>query len=469
MICCFSLDLNDIKGGEAMGFYVQALTEPDKVVGQKCIVKVYEVDTLVGKRKETTPDDLLAEFETIIEKGSREQDFYFNLDATKRIDSFPMELPEPEIRNDPKGNPLPVPLKYTPPYFKVFFDSGAPRPAESDMYTILIRSDENEIEMYNYEIGFTIELDGQMIFDARKMVAYVDCTDFLVENCRNAADFIVENHNNNLISKRRCGTHYGNMYPYSFKNETEYLGTIRRINPTAADEYSGKWNNDQKIIFDANNREYGIKMTSCIDFVIDTLETGFQKTTMRHEWEICKKYITSKRSGQELAKGLTEIGWVALYYSPDTVNFYDYDLENIHRSSFEHAKQTKKYGNDGIKPIIPVFDFVINYSPTIYYDDGAIVKKPIKPEKDQFLKVNNLPFAFLLAKYGYHTAILINGKVSEVHWAEGPYVKHLFETEKEFYFRPSRPDNYRIYNSWEWLSGLIVVPRNYWRKATYEF
>lgn len=468
MICCFGLDPNDIDGGEVMGFTVQGLTEPDKVVGKKCIAKLWEIDTLVGKRKETTPDDLLAEFETVIEKGSKKGDFFFNLDKTKRIDAFPANLPAPEYQNDPKGNKLPVPLNYKPPYFKVYFDSGAPRPKDSDLHIILIRSDENEIEAFNYEIGYSVELDGQMIFDGRKIVQYVVCVNILAENCKNAADFIIDNHDN-LIKDRKCGTHYGNMFSYGFKNEADYLKEVARINPDAAEAKKGLWKDADKIMFDDQNHKYGLKMTSCIDFVLETMEIGFTKSLMTPEWNKIKNCISSKKSGQELAKGLTDVGWVALFYTPDSVHFYDLDYDGVHKSSFENAKKNHRYGHEGIKPIIPVFDFVINYSPTTYYEDGSIETNPIKQELDQVNKLKKVPFAFLFAKYGYHTAILTDGKVTEVHWVNGPDITGLFGKDKEFKFQPPSIGSGEDSLTWEWLSGLIVVPRMFWTKPAYTF
>ncbi len=468
MICCFGLDPNDIKGGEVMGFTVQGLSEPGKVVGKKCIVKLWEIDTLVGKRKETTPDDLLAEFETVIMKGSRKNNFFFDLEKTKRIDTFPAGLPAPEYRNDAKGGRLPVPLKYTPPYFEVFFDSGAPRPKDSDLHTILIRSDKNEIELFNHEIGFSVELEGQMIFDARKIVQYVVCANILAENCKNAADFIIDNHIK-LIEGRKCGTHYGNMFSYRYKNENEYLREVARFNSDAAETKKGLWENELKMIFDEQNQRYCIKMTSCIDFVLETMEMGFSKSLMAPEWNKIRRCISNKKSGQELAKGLTDVGWVALFYTPDSIHYYDQDIDGVHKSSFENAKKNRQYGNDGIKPVVPVFDFIINYSPTTYYEDGSVETNPIKRELDQIKKLQDIPFAFLLAKYGYHTALLIKGKVYEVHWDEGPSSKNLIENEKDFYFEPLPPGSTITSTSWEWLSGLIVIPREYWPKATYRF
>jgi len=199
------------------------------------------------------------------------------------------------------------------------------------------------------------------------------------------------------------------------------------------------------------------------------METGFTKSLMTPEWNKIKSCISSKKSGQELGKGLTDVGWVALFYTPDSVHYYDQDFDGVHKSSFENAKKSRRYGNEGIKPIVPVFDFVINYSPTTRYEDGSIETNPIKPELDQMKKLQDVPFAFLLAKHGYHTAMLINGNVYEVHWDKEPDSKILIEKKKEFYFKPLPPGSTDDPTSWEWLSGLIVVPRMFWHKATYRF
>jgi len=454
MICSFILDDNNIKGGETMGLYIHALSDPDKVVGKKCIINIYEVDTLTGKKKETTSDDLLAKFETMI-YGTQEKGFYFNTQETKRIDEFDKELPEPEDCKAPDGRMLPIPLSYKPPYFYLFLDAG--NPTDSETHTILIQSETNEIELFTYEIGFTVELENKIIFDSRKIPAYVECSNLLVDNCVNATNFIIDNHFKHK-DQHLCGTHYGAMFEYRFKNEEEFLKAIIKIDSIAGPKFKGSWDQPYKEIVDKHFEEYKLQMTDCIDFVIRVLELGFTKTTMLNEWLQCKKCLTGKISGQTLAKCLTNLGWVAIYYAPDSSNFYDKDPTKTHAFSYSDALE-HQYGNKQINPIVPVYDLVVNYSPTLKDKDGNVVTNPTIAETDKIKQLMDLPFAFLLAKYGRHTALLIKGKVYEVHWMESCYSDKLFTTDRSFFYDHTD-------KTWDWMSGIIVTPKIFWKKET---
>lgn len=449
--CSFILNDNDIQGGGTMGLYIQDIYDSDKVVDKACTIKIYEVDILLGKKKETTPNDLLAEFESVI-CGSTKEGFYFDANQTKRTDSFNKELPEPEEHATSDGKPLPIPLVYKPVHFYLFLDT---KDSNYETHLILIQGETSEVELFTYEIGFTIEVENKIVFDSRKIPAYVECSNILADNCINAAKFIVENHYAHQ-EKYLCGTHYGSMYPYKFKNEEEYLKAMERINPFLAIRHKGKWDSAFKLLFDKHCLKYKLIMTECIDFVINSLELGFTKSSMKNEWNKCKKHLGGKVSGQTLAKCLTDIGWVAIYYAPDASNFYDKDRKKAHIFGFLDALQYQQYGNNIIKPIIPIHDMCINYSPTTTYIDKNMVMDPTTPELDKINTVMDLPFAFLLARYGAHTALLIKGKVYEVHWTESPYTKLLFDTNRSFLFDHT-PD------TWDWMSGIIVTPKIFWK------
>lgn len=333
MKCSFSIANNDISGGGIMGLVAEGFSDPAQILGQKITIKLYEIDILVGKRKETTADDLIAEFETELVKGSAKDYYYFDPTKTKRIDPFDNTLPKPENRNDPAGNLLPVPLQFVPPYFRFFLDSGSINPASNDLHTVLIRSDSNELEMYIYEIGFTVELGGKIIFDARKMPAYVNCCNLLAKNCENAAEFFRNNH---LESKklRGVGTHFGDHHMYVYKDERAYLemASINRygvIDNAWIQLMSGTvWVQSEKKDFDLLKSKHHLQATSCIGYVLEAMTLGFEKSRMKMEWKKIATYV-KKGMGQWLAKGLTDNGWVALYYNPDVNHPNDNDNEHI--------------------------------------------------------------------------------------------------------------------------------------------
>jgi hypothetical protein len=451
--CSFILDDNDIQGGETMGLYIQEIADPDKMLNKTCIIKIYEVDVLAGKKKETTSDDLLAIFESMICED-KEGKFYFDNNQTRRTDSFDKEFPKPKMCSTSYGKPLPMSPAYKPVHFYLFLDAEE---SKYDTHLILIKSETTEIELFTYEIGFTVEIENKIIYDSRKIPAYIECSNILADNCIKAANFLIEKHNKHK-EQHLCGTHYGSMFPYKFINEGAYIKAMRRVNPSVADKFKGTWDPEYKELFDKHCLEYKLTVTDCIDFVINILEMGFTNSDMKNEWGRCKKHLGSKVSGQTLAKCLTDLGWVAIYYAPDANNFYDKDLNKTHTYSYIDAIQYQQYGNNIIRPIVPLHDMCINYSPTTIYEDNVKVMDPTIPEQDKIEQVMNIPFAFLLAKYGGHVALLIKGKVYEVHWTASPYSDNLFGTSKSFLFDHTT-------DTWNWMSGIIVTPKVFWKKS----
>jgi hypothetical protein len=448
MVCSFVINDNNVLGGDTVGLYVEAISDSGNVIGRECLVKIYEVDTLGKKRNK---DDLLAEFSVVI-FGNQEEGFYFTHKKTKRTDEFENELPEYEHRKSVIGNELPIPLKYTPPYFKLFFDSNED---EKEEFIIIIQNQEDELELGTYEIGFTVELENNIIFDSREIPVYVECHNLLAYNCLNAAKFIIDNHYKHQ-EDHLCGLYHGTMFPYQFKSTKDYIRHARgRISARSIRKYLGEWDEEYKKIFDKHNTRYKIRKTDCFGFVIEALELGFKKTCMEREWKKCMHLLSRKMSGQVLAKYLTDLGWIALYYSPDINNFYDLDLKGVHVRSYLDFLEHSQYGNNHIKPIIPVYDSVINYSPTIEFEDKTPVEDITIKEEDKIKKVMKIPFAFLLAKYGRHTALLSYGQVHEVHWIESCYSDHLFDTKKSFLYDHTS-------DTWDWLSGVIVTPKVFW-------
>jgi hypothetical protein len=453
MVCAFSIKSNSIKGGETLGLYIDALSDSGRVVGRSCIIKVYEMDKSLANGKETTPDDLIAEFTSFI-YGNQEGGFYFSSRKTNRTDSFDRVLPEPILQVAPSNEKLPVPLKYKPPYFYLFLDAEE---HNSEKHLILITGQSTETEYGLYEIGFTVEIENKIVFDSRRIPAYVNCDNLLSENCINVAECTLEN--NELHKKRHlCGTHYGNMFIYRFNSEEEYMREVTlRSGAAMANLLKEEWNAEFKEMFEKHLLTYNLQMIDCIGFVIKVLEAGFNNTTMNNEWLICKNKVGTKMSGQVLAKALVDIGWVAIFYAPDTNNWYDKDPTQVHTYSYLNAMQYNQYGNESVKPIIPLCDLVINYSPTLKYSDGSTEVSPTVPELDKIDKIMKIPFAYIIGRYGQHTALLVNGKIYEVHWSESCYSDHLFDNSRSFLYNHTP-------KTWDWLSGIIVTPKIFWKK-----
>jgi type VI secretion system Hcp family effector len=430
-----------IKGGEHASLCIQSLSDPNKILGKKCIIKI---------NKDRSSSDIIAEFETVIERGKEEDTFYFSPGKTKRIDNFLHTLPEEEKCDPINGTAYLAPLKVTPSFFYLCIDSG--EAGDPNVYPILLQNNIKDSEFAVYKIGFTIELDGATLYSS-KQICYIDCNNLFIENCKNSAMFIVKNHYQNVI-ERKCGTHYGRLYPYTFKNEEEYQreAASRSLNMS---KYKGMWDQKEKDRFDLDKKRYSLTYTDCIQFVTDALIKGFKKTGLYSEWDRCKKRMPSGE-GHELAAGLTDLGWVAIYYSPDVVNYYDKDPKHNHSTSYKQAIEKRQYGNLNNKPIIPLTDIVVNYRPTVRYQDQTMVENPITADTTKLKKILEIPFAYLIGEYGRHTALLIGGDIIAVHWAESPYSDYLYEGDHRKF------SHERKEKCWNWLDGIIVTPKAFW-------
>ena len=66
-------------------------------------------------------------------------------------------------------------------------------------------------------------------------------------------------------------------------------------------------------------------------------------------------------------------------------------------------------------------------------------------------RIKKIPFGFIVVVGGYHSALLVDGNVLEVHWDRGPKDEDLYD---------SNP-----FKSWEngwWGDGIIHVPATFW-------
>ena len=452
MKCSFRLIPNELNGGDSCLLNYQGSDEPKNVFGKKCTIRVFEIDSQAEGKK----NDLLAEFSTVIVKAPLPDRGQFDSAQTTRTDSFDNALPGPEYKNDPKGNLLPIPLKYTPAHFKLNLFG-----CKEQTYVILIRGDKSEVDECVFEIGFSIHIEGNEVFNSFKGHATLDCGNLLTQNLRNFADFIKSNHDD-LIFTRGFGTHFGNKFKYNYPTEDACLQDysliqFRRIDNSWIDSNRGKWLKSEKADYDNSVGKFGVQKTSCIEYVESVLENGFKLTGMAGDWEQIWNYFKTKDGiGQHLAKILVDCGWVALYYNPDVINPFDKNQEHCdtYKEIQSHGTYGTKNGKINIPPSIPIHDCIVNYCPTRIFEDGTFPTKITTTESIKITQLVSLPFAFLMSKWSIHTAMLISGKVYEVHWDGGPKTNHLFSNSRSFVFNGDET------KSWEWLHGLVIVPPN---------
>jgi len=351
-------------------------------------------------------NDLLAEFSaTIVNTGSK-QEPKLSFERVSRMDHYPTDFPKTEVRKTPEGEPLSYTPTWKTPHFLLAFAAAS---GTTDSFRILIRGDAGEREGYIYEIGFKVLVSGKVFHDSSKMSMTLDCTGYLSHNCVQAAKMFMADHQE-MVVKRSMGLNYGSDFNAP-SLEVDKIG-------------------------------YDLKVTSCIGYQLDSVGTGHSKTMAEADWKRIRSFMVEGR-GTTIFKGYEDAGWEGLYYNPDVVHAADRDQE--HPYSYSTAKKQSKYY--GIK----VVDCIINYNPNSIYEDGEEIPATSRTPKDliKTAKLKTIPFGVMLARGGRHTAMIMSGRVYEVHYSQGPRDLNLygstdFETE------------------WPWYSGIIMVPPGHW-------
>ena len=406
MASSFRLTPNIAKGGDTLRCEVQGITKQSDYQGKTFSIQINELDSGKDGGKAGNKNDLLAEFSaTIVNTGSK-QEPKLAFENVSRTDTLPTELPKAEIRKSPEGDILSYTPDWKTPHFMLTFATAS---GSSNPFRILMRGDAGEREGYAYEIGFKVLIANRAVFDSSKMPLSLDCSDYLAHNCVEGALTQMRDHQE-LVVKRGIGLRYG--------SDCEYTD------------------------LEADKTSYKITSSDCITYQTEAAALGHEKSLANMDWIRIKSHMKSGK-GTLLFKGYVEAGWIGLYYNPDIKHPADRDDE--HPASYRSVAKMGKYYD------IPVTDSVVNYSPTLVYDDGAAILPAEVTAKDavNLEKLKKVPFGVMIVRGGRHTAILMKGKVYEVHWKKGPrdldlYGVSDFETE------------------WEWLSGMIMVPPGKW-------
>ncbi len=177
------------------------------------------------------------------------------------------------------------------------------------------------------------------------------------------------------------------------------------------------------------------QVTDCTTWVIDVLRESFVATGRSGDWS---RVFSSARAssgsggfrGTELMKALqSHLGWTGLFWAPDTTTS---DSNGEHRYA-AHVARTKGtyYGM-----AVDRSKAIVDYRP----EDASRT-----PNRSGLDRLKRIPFGVLTAKGGMHMAVILNGKVYEVHWADGCESTRLIEDGE--------------LETWAWNSGAIVAPR----------
>lgn len=183
------------------------------------------------------------------------------------------------------------------------------------------------------------------------------------------------------------------------------------------------------------------KPQDCTTFLLEILQQAYKAAGLEDEWKAIFKtaVATSGKSGFkgiDLMKALQASGWSGHYWNPDVKNPGDGGDE--HPWSYYLAKKNNNYYGMPVDMDRAVLDYNLTDDATANGSAGLDALKKV-------------PFAVLGAKGGRHMAVVVYGKVYEVHWT-------VFATSKDVITAVPLEE-------WGWMSGAIVVPPGTWPKS----
>lgn len=455
VISSFRLHPNSADGGEVLRLSIEgfkSISEAEPFLNKECKIRFYEVDGRNKSAKFGKKDDLLAEFTANIVLKASIPMITWGFEDVIRMDKFENKLPMPKTRKVKDSTGTEIELKYKPdwrpPHFILSHDlgknlmvGGAPK-----LHVVLLQGSVLEREKYIYEIAVQILVDGKEKFSSRRFPTRLDCNKQIAHNCKEATKMMLDDHQE-LVKKRGIGTNYGSQFSPS--------------------DYAK---------FKAQKKKFGLTNSSCIVYLLEACERAHKESYSTADWKKIRNHM-KEGTGPTLAKGLEKWGWVGLYFNQDVNHPFDLDwserkwARNHHKAGYRQAqgrgRKKGTYGEERLK----VQDMIINFRPTIKYQKWDLAEYPdfgkgvkgarglngktiasadrTKKESAKVNRLKKVPFGLVNAKDGLHTAIIVFGKVYEVHWDKGPDDELLYEaTDFE--------------KDWGWITGIIHVPAGTW-------
>ncbi len=193
----------------------------------------------------------------------------------------------------------------------------------------------------------------------------------------------------------------------------------------------------------------GRSITNCIIYVSNVLIYAHDKINRPDISKKVNQLGKVEQDGTKLAKYLVnELNWKAHYWNPDVKNPRDGKPE--HPVSYKKVLSAKTYYD------IPISGLIVNYNKTDRSPERVWVPIPVPmipipipipisvspDETAVFETFSKVKFAFGIARGGFHTFLVSNGEVFEVHWDQ--------EGLKLYGKTP--------FKSYEWLSGALFTP-----------
>jgi hypothetical protein len=323
----------------------------------------------------------------------------------------------------------------------------------------------------------------------------VDCNNLLAHNCQQAALTMMNDHRQLVNDPSRthsieytpggggagCGIYYGSEIHKLLPKYLAYLdGTlapgdrdykvVQREMDQALSSYSREvlrtYLAQRNTALNADITKFGLKPNNCVFYQMDATETGHEQSNAKGVWtKIHDRYEKAEKlkehghgpggTGDQLFKGFEDAGWVGIYYNPDICNPFDKFTQP--ENATHHINSYKTWISTGQYTHLPAPVGIINYDPTLRYQaanearkdgSGDLVDTLTNMDTSQLDKLANVPYGVLIARDAYHTALIILGKVYEVHWEKFPDDPNLFAATD--------------LKDWDWLDGMLMVPKGFW-------
>lgn len=170
-----------------------------------------------------------------------------------------------------------------------------------------------------------------------------------------------------------------------------------------------------------------LRRSNCMEWPLEHLAAAYAAVGKSERWAVIEAAVRAdKLRGTTLARLLAEDGWVGIYYNPDTSNRSE---GGMHSGS---ARWSSYFGT-------PVGDRILDYRRPGHEGEAAA----------KIAHLDRIPFFFGVAEHGTHAFAGRYGKVSELHYKYDPDNPLLMEETK--------------LRSWNWDSGLIMVPPHSWK------
>ncbi|MGL1937240.1 MAG: hypothetical protein OCD01_19590 [Fibrobacterales bacterium] len=381
----FRFDNNTPVNAETLKILIEGISTPVNVLNKTCTIKVHEIDK----------GAIAEELAIFTSKVTSPTTGSYKFESVSRTDSNPTTA---------------ISGGWVLPHFNINLDGATD-------HTIVFPKVSQEEEFYYYRICFQIYVDGNLLFSSKPTKTIVNYTSHFSTNCVTATKKIKNDHDTNIAS-RGIGTAYGSQYvPHDLTQHQKEITT------------------------------YGLIKTSCIGYVLQALKNAHKQSYAEKDYKKIYSFVKDGK-GTTLAKGLEAAGWQGIYFNQDTKNPCDLKddgnpTKSEHSYSYAMAKKTRKYYN------LKVHGFVINFRPTTEFNDTTKPTTITTKDSGNITKLRTIPFGVINTKGGTHTALLINGKVYEVHWDNSQYDLDLYDiTDFE--------------NDWDWISGIIHIPRGIW-------